>query len=624
MRLLLINPKFPESFWSFTWALDKVVRDKKAMGPPLGLATLAALTPQDWEITIIDENVAPIDWSLEADIVGVCGMGIQVPRQKEIIGHFRRQGIYTVVGGAYASLCPEEYEGLCDSIISGEAENIWPWFCRDFIAGQPQPLYRETQTVDLTASPPPRYDLLNLKNYQKVSLQFSRGCPFQCEFCDIIVMFGRKPRTKTNEQIGRELDLLRAQGVTSVFFVDDNFIGNRALAKKLLQYLVDYQEKHCCRFNFGTEASINMAGDQALMNLFRKANFEWVFIGIESPNIASLKETGKSQNLHQDLLTSIRTIYSYGIDVFAGFIVGFDSDDKNIFDRQYDFIVSSGIAMAMVGLLYAAPKTPLHERLQKEGRLLTSHTSNNTGPSTNVIPLKMTHDELVEGYRNLYARLLTNRVSYRRLANKLRYLKNPLSPSHLTVYQKLNYTFHLFFRGIVPGGISRIYYFMKSLGMAFRRFDLLNAVITDWVAILSLKAFWERSLDRSVFRTQRVLQLLQERIVNQTRKSWPAGLIPVRLHFLKEYPHIWIDLKHSLDTNFSLVLAKLIGKTLKRNRETVVLDCRELEDSNWVSLRVLLRGLESYRNQVHIQLTDKLYQHVRDSLNFFHYTLVSA
>lgn len=630
MKLLLINPKFPENFWSFTWALNAVVLDKKAVNSPLGLATLAALTPQDWEITIIDENVEPIDWSAKVDMVGVCGMGVQAARQKEILGHFRRLGIYTVAGGSYASLCPEEYEGLTDTVVSGEAENIWPEFCLDYVSGQARKLYREEGTVDMNLSPKPRYDLLKLELYQKVSLQFSRGCPFRCEFCDIIVMFGRKPRTKAVEQVGRELDALREHGVTSIFFVDDNFIGNRASAKKLLQFLVDYQDKHQHRFSFGTQASMNMADDVELMELFKRANFEWVFIGIESPSVESLKETGKSQNLREDLLVSLRTIYSYGIDITAGFIVGFDSDDKTIFDRQYEFIVSSGIAMAMVGLLYAAPKTPLHERLKKAGRLRQMDTVDNTGPSTNVIPLKMTYQELVEGHRSLYARLLSDAVSYKRLANKLRFMKNRLISPPLAVLRKISYLWRLFWKGIVPGGLGRIFYFMKSVALARNRPDFMSAVITDWIVVCSIKAFWDRLLDRSSSRTERVLQSLQERVSaagpwaqgERMRKAWQSGLVGLKLKVFKERPHVWIDLKQSLDEKVLNVLARIIHKTLKQNREAVVIDCRQLEESSSAQLARLLRRLKRYREQIHICVTQPIYQRLRGEFAFFHYSLV--
>jgi predicted transcriptional regulator len=257
MRLLLINPRFAESFWSFRFAVRDIVPGKRTLNPPLGLATLAALCPAHWEVSIVDENVESVPLDPQADIVGVCGMGAQFARQRELLAYYRARGYFVVAGGSYASLCPEQYTTLAHTTIAGEAEYIWPAFCRDFEAGSQQALYRETGTVDLADSPTPRFDLLKLHLYNTASLQFSRGCPYLCEFCDIIVMFGRRPRVKNVEQIGRELDALRAQGARQVFFVDDNLIGNRTQAKALLRFLADYQNRHDYRFGFGTEASLN-------------------------------------------------------------------------------------------------------------------------------------------------------------------------------------------------------------------------------------------------------------------------------------------------------------------------------------------------------------------------------
>ena len=309
-RLLLINPRFNESFWSFRWAVREILSGKRAINPPLGLATLAALCPPDWEVQIIDENIEAVPLHPEADAVGVCGMGAQHRRQAELLCHFRGQGYHTIAGGSYASLCPERYAGLADTVVSGEAEYIWKAFCRDFTAGQPRPLYRETGTVALADSPVPRFDLLKLGSYTTATLQFSRGCPYRCEFCDIIVMFGRRPRWKTLPQVERELDALRALHARNVFFVDDNLSGHKAVARELLRFLRDYQVRHGYRFSFGTEASINLAQDGELMQLMREAHFEWVFVGIESPDEQTLRETRKTQNTHEDVLTSVRRIFA--------------------------------------------------------------------------------------------------------------------------------------------------------------------------------------------------------------------------------------------------------------------------------------------------------------------------
>lgn len=273
MRLLLINPRFPESFWSFKWAMDTVVNGRKTINPPLGLATLAALCPPDWEITICDENIETLPLAPEADIVGICGMGVQFSRQRELLAYYRNRGYYVVAGGSYASLCPEEYVNIADTVVAGEAEYIWKEFCRDYPEGKQRTLYQETGSVSLVDSPVPRFDLLKLDRYQAVSLQFSRGCPFRCEFCDIIVMFGRVPRTKPVEQVGRELDELRKLGVHNAFFVDDNLIGNKRTAKELLRYLKEYQDQKNYHFRFGTEASLNLAQDKELLDLFSRR--EW-------------------------------------------------------------------------------------------------------------------------------------------------------------------------------------------------------------------------------------------------------------------------------------------------------------------------------------------------------------
>ncbi|EQD42023.1 radical SAM domain-containing protein, partial [mine drainage metagenome] len=326
-------------------------------------------------------------------------------------------------------------------------------------------LYRETGTIDLRTSPAPRFDLLKLPLYTTVTMQFSRGCPYMCEFCDIIVMFGRKPRHKSVEQVGRELDILRAQGVRKVFFVDDNLIGNLKVAKNLLRFLIDYQTRHQYSFSFGTEASLNLSQDEELMTLFREAHFRWAFIGIESPDEASLRETHKVQNTREDPLTAVQRIHAHGIEVLAGFIVGFDNDTVSTFERQYEFIVRSGIQTAMIGLLNAMPRTPLYERLQAAGRLREQDSGgDNTKLSTNVVPLGMSHEELIAGYRRLHERLLADGAIARRIRSKNRFFGRSSGGPALEygAGASLRIVLRFFRRGLLPAGPVRLWHFLRS------------------------------------------------------------------------------------------------------------------------------------------------------------------
>ncbi|OGA11960.1 MAG: B12-binding domain-containing radical SAM protein [Betaproteobacteria bacterium RIFCSPHIGHO2_12_FULL_69_13] len=492
-RVLLVNPRFPESFWSFRWALEKALEGKRELNPPLGLATLAALCPPDWEVRIVDENVEPLPLKPEADIVGVCGMGVQAARQKQLLRYYRGAGYHAVAGGSYASLCPEEYAGIADSVVAGESEYIWPRFCEDYARGTPQALYRETGNVDLADSPVPRFDLLRLERYATATVQLSRGCPFRCEFCDIIVMFGRRPRYKSAAQIGRELDALRALGARKVFFVDDNFIGNKARAKEVLRSLADYQERHGRRMRFGTEASLNLAADDELMRLMRGAGFEWVFLGLETPDAQTLREAGKTQNCAQDLLAAVRRIYAHGIDVLGGFIVGFDRDTPETFGVQERFIREAGIMVAMVGLLTALPKTPLYARLAREGRIVEGAAhGDNTKLATNIVPKSMSAAQMADGYRALYARLLCDSVIAERIRNKLRHFGQQAALHRERPLEAARIVWNLLRRGVARGGLARAWHFARSLPLARPR--LLPLAMNDWIAALAMRDYADRHL----------------------------------------------------------------------------------------------------------------------------------
>ncbi len=418
LKICLINPKFEPSYWGFDYALPLYPGRIKCTMVTGALPHLASLTPRH-EVHILDENVEAIDFEfLETfDVVGVTGMNVQKDRMREILKELRARKIFTAVGGAYASVDEKFFDGLCDVLFSGEADETWPQFVDVFAAGRAyQRFYKQEHPTDMTTLPIPRFDLLKVKRYATGSIQFSRGCPFQCEFCDIIVTFGRRPRMKRPEQVIGELDHLRKLGFLAAFIVDDNFIGNKKAAKELLRAIVSWQRRHRYPLRLNTEASINLADDPELLDLLYEANFRAVFIGIETPRVASLKETKKFQNLvGDDLESKLARIQNAGLDISAGFIVGFDNDDEAIFEDQFRFIQSNGILLAMVGMLTAIPKTPLFERLQKDGRLRL-HDVN-----CNFVPKNMTPERLQRGYWDLLQRLYAPEAFFERYFNLYRY-----------------------------------------------------------------------------------------------------------------------------------------------------------------------------------------------------------
>ena len=404
-EIVLINPRFEVSYWGMEHALPLL--GKRANVPVAALPLLAALTPGEHRITLLDENVTAINYDrlATADIVGLTGMTVQRVRMREILAELKARGHFTVVGGPWVSVQEDYFDDLADVIFVGEAEETWPEFLRDWQGGRQRRRYEQAAKTDMTKVPTPRFDLLNMDHYLFGSVQFSRGCPFQCEFCDIIVTFGRRPRLKTSTQILAELEALRAQKIEIAFIVDDNLIGNKKAIKLLLHDLIAYQQANGYPFDFFTEASLDLAEDEELMQLMVQANIISVFVGIESPNEKSLRETRKFQNVRPagTLVERVHRIQEAGIEVWCGMILGFDNDDASIFEAQRAFLKEARIPTAMIGMLSAIPKTPLHARLAGEGRL---DAADEPEFGTNVIPLQMSREELRDGYvqvmRDLY------------------------------------------------------------------------------------------------------------------------------------------------------------------------------------------------------------------------------
>jgi radical SAM superfamily enzyme YgiQ (UPF0313 family) len=414
MNALLIYPKFPDTFWSFKHALRFL--GKRAAQPPLGLMTVAALLPGNWQKRLVDTNVERLrDRDLKwADVVLVSGMHIQRESLVEIVERSKAHGLPTVVGGPIASSLSKD-ELKADHVVIGEAESLIADLARDLELGTAKPAYQAAERPEMTSSPQPDLSLIKMRRYSTMTVQYSRGCPFNCEFCDIIAIYGRRPRTKAVAQVLRELDQLRAAGWRdSVFVVDDNFIGNKSRTKELLKALARWRSENTGGFDFITEASLNLADDRELMQLMRDAGFKAVFLGIETPDESGLIASNKLQNTRRSMLESVAAIQSYGMQVMGGFILGFDTDGEDIFDRMVEFIQKSGIPIAMVGLLQAMPGTELFRRLRGEGRILDEGGGNNTGSHLNFLP-RMDAARLVEGYQSVLKRIYSCEAYYERV-----------------------------------------------------------------------------------------------------------------------------------------------------------------------------------------------------------------
>lgn len=435
MKVLLVYPKYPESFWSFKYALRFI--GKKSAHPPLGLLTVAAMLPREWEKRLVDMNVRKLsdDDIKRADYVFISAMAIQRDSAREVINRCHQFGVKTVAGGPLFTMEPEEFDDV-DHLVLNEAEITLPEFLEDLEKGTPKHIYTTDLKPDLKQTPIPLWDLIDLDDYASMSIQYSRGCPYDCEFCDITTLYGHKQRLKTVEQMLAELDALYERGWRgSVFIVDDNFIGNKVrLKNEVLPAIIEWMEAHEHPFWFITEASINLADDEELMDLMRRAGFVHVFVGIETPDEESLKECNKFANLNRNLISSVKKIQNYGMQVSGGFIVGFDNDTPSIFERQIKFIQQSGIVTAMVGLLNAPKGTKLYERLKRENRLLPRHfTGNNTDFSINFIP-KMNPQVLIEGYKKIVTTIYEPSRYYERILEFFKEFK-PVKRNRLKMFR---------------------------------------------------------------------------------------------------------------------------------------------------------------------------------------------
>jgi len=492
MRILLVSPRFPETFWSFKHALRFV--SKKTGEPPLGLLTVAAMLPGEWQKTLVDLNVRALEDSevARSDYVFLSAMTVQEASARAVLEQCARLGKKVVAGGPLFTSHHNEFEGV-DHLVLNEAEITLPPFLEDLAHSRARHLYASSQWADVTTTPVPLWELIDLRHYASMNIQYSRGCPYDCEFCDITVLCGRVPRTKTLEQIVSEMDRLRLLGWRGhVFFVDDNFIGNqRKLKEQILPGLIDWMDRYGHPFSLSTEASINLSDDEELMHLMARAGFESVFVGIESPNESSLLECRKTPNKNRDLLGSVHAIQSSGLQVHGGFILGFDNDPPSIFHTLIAFIRDSGIITAMVGILNAPRGTRLYQRLAAEGRLLSSSTGDNTDFSINFVP-KMNADALLDGYKMVvrtiyspkeyYARVLLFMRTYR----PLRKGGSQIRFAHLIALLK-----SVFLLGIV--GKERIYYWKLFFWSLFRRPRLFPMAITYAIYGFHFRKIFEQS-----------------------------------------------------------------------------------------------------------------------------------
>lgn len=537
-HILLVYPEVPNNtYWSFTYAL-KFIRKKNSM-PPLGLITVAALIPPSYEVKLVDMNIQPLqdDHIQWADMVFISAMMIQQEAMEAVIARCRRMNKKVVLGGPIANSSHADIRGV-DHFVPGEVENTLAAFLEDLENGSARPLYPLPPHPDITHAPPPRFDLLDLHAYASMSVQYSRGCPFHCEFCDIWPLYGNSPRLKSTPALLAELaDLYRLGWRGAVFVVDDNFIGNKKQVKaNLLPALKNWQQSHGYPFRFFTEASINMADDEELLAAMRESGFNEVFIGIETPDTDGLRESGKVQNLKRDLDFSIRRIQRHGIEVMAGFIVGFDNDKEDIFTRQISFIENNGIPKAMIGLLNALPGTRLYHRLEKENRIVAASAGNNTHHlSTNFIT-RMDSRILLDGYKKILAHIYDFRLkNYFKRCNRLldRIEYRNFFPRRIRFPEISAFLKSLFRQPFTPYGLQYLKFLSRNL---IKHRDVFAEVIT-----LSIMGHHFHTITHQTLKTEKISAALDEkyRSFNQLLARYSQTIMQNSMDNLAAVAKLW-------------------------------------------------------------------------------------
>lgn len=479
MNILLVYPEYPRTYWSFHYALKFI--SKKASFPPLGLLTIAAMLPVNWGKKLVDMNVDKIrdEDILWADYVFISAMVVQKESVRTVIDSCKRLGTRTVAGGPLFTCGHEEFDDV-DHLLLNEGELTVKDFLKDLESGKTRHMYTSDRWADLNTTPIPLWELININKYATMNMQYSRGCPFNCEFCNVTTLFGHTPRTKSVRQMISELEAIYDRGWRKgVFFVDDNFIGNKKkLKEEILPELIKWMVERKFPFTFSTEASINLADDEELMTMMVKAGFEAVFIGIETTNEESLLECNKIQNKNRDMIACVKKIQKFGLQVQGGFIVGFDNDNDAIFDKMVGFIQESGIVSAMVGLLNAPKGTKLYQRLAGEGRLRDDFSGDNTNLTMNFMP-KMNQNTLINGYKSIMGTIYSPKHYYERVITFLKEYR-PYKKTGGMKHIDFNDVMALF-RSILRLGLfgkERLYYWKLMFWSVFRRPSLLPMAVT--------------------------------------------------------------------------------------------------------------------------------------------------